>query len=66
MTGTIAKVISDKGFGLIQGEDGHEYFMHRSAVRDGSVFEQLREGQTVVFEAGRGDKGLRAENVRVS
>ena len=55
-----------KGFGFIQGEDGQEYFMHRSVVRDGSVFEQLREGQTVVFEAGRGDKGLRAENVRVS
>jgi len=66
MTGTIAKVMSDKGFGFIQGEDGQEYFMHRGAVRDGSVFEQLREGQTVVFEAGRGDKGLRAENVRVS
>ena len=59
-------MISDKGFGLIQGEDGHEYFMHRSAVRDGSVFEQLREGQPVVFDAGRGDKGPRAENVRVS
>ncbi len=40
--------------------------MHRSAVRDGSVFEQLREGQTVGFDAGRGDTGLRAENVRVS
>ena len=40
--------------------------MHRSAVRDGSVFEQLRESQTVVFDAGRGDKGLRAENVRLS
>ena len=66
MTGTISKVISDKGFGFIQGEDGHEYFMHRSAVRDGSVFEQLREGQSVVFDAGRGDKGPRAENVRVS
>ena len=66
MTGTVAKVMSDKGFGFIQGEDGQEYFMHRSAVRDGSVFEQLREGQTVVFEAGRGDKGPRAENVRVS
>ena len=66
MTGTIAKVISDKGFGFIQGEDDQEYFMHRSAVRDGSVFEQLREGQTVVFDAGRGDKGLRAENLRVS
>ena len=66
MTGTIAKVMSDKGFGFIQGEDGQEYFVHRSAVRDGSVFEQLREGQSVVFDAGRGDKGLRAENVRVS
>jgi cold shock protein len=66
MTGTISKVISDKGFGFIQGEDRQEYFMHRSAVRDGSVFEQLREGQSVVFDASRGDKGLRAENVRVS
>ena len=66
MTGTISKVISDKGFGFIQGEDGQEYFMHRSAVRNGSVFEQLREGQAVVFDAGRGDKGLRAEKVQVS
>jgi CspA family cold shock protein len=66
MTGTISKLISDKGFGFIQGEDGQEYFMHRSAVRDGSVFEQLRERQPVVFDPGRGDKGLRAENVRVS
>ena len=66
MTGTISKVILDKGFGFIQGEDGQEYFRHRSAVRNGSVFEQLREGQPVVFDAGRGDKGLRAENVRVS
>ena len=66
MNGTISKVISDKGFGFIQGEDRQEYFMHRSAVRDGSVFEQLREGQTVDFDASRGDKGLRAENVRVS
>jgi cold shock protein len=66
MTGSISKVMSDKGFGFIQGEDGQEYFMHRSAVRDGSVFEQLREGQPVIFDAGRGDKGPRAENVRVS
>ena len=43
MNGTISRVISDKGFGFIQGEDGQEYFMHRSAVRDASVFEQLRE-----------------------
>jgi len=39
--------------------------MRLSAVRDGSVFEQLREGQPVVFDAGRGDKGRRMESVRV-
>lgn len=65
MNGKISRVISDKGFGFITGDDGQEYFMHRSAVRDGSVFEQLRDGQPVTFDASRGDKGLRAENVRL-
>jgi cold shock CspA family protein len=60
MNGTISRVISGKGFGFIQSDDGQEYFMHRGAVRDGSVFEQLREDETVVFDAGRGDKRLRA------
>ena len=65
MNGKITRLISDKGFGFITGDDGHEYFMHRSAVRDGSIFETLREGQSVSFDAGKGEKGLRAENVRL-
>jgi len=66
MNGTISKVLADKGFGFIKGEDGQEYFMHRSAVRDGSVFEQLRDNQPVTFDVGQGDKGPRAENVRLA
>ena len=65
MTGKISRLLLEKGFGFIVGEDGHEYFMYRSAVRDGSVFEQLREGQPVTFDGGKGEKGLRAENVRL-
>jgi len=64
LTGKITRLMLDKGFGFITGEDGQEYFMHRSAVRDGSVFEQLRESQPVTFEVSQGDKGPRAENVR--
>ena len=30
--------------------------MHRTAVRDGSVFEQLRDGQPVTFDIGQGEK----------
>ena len=66
MDGKISRVMSDKGFGFITADDGQEYFLHRSALRDGSLFEALREGQPVTFDGSRGEKGLRAENVRVS
>ena len=61
--GTIKKLISEKGFGFIDGEQG-ELFFHRSALEEGN-FEDLREGQTVEFTEGHGPKGPRAENVRV-
>ena len=47
-TGTIARLLIDKGFGFIRDEGGVEHFFHRSAVR-GAVFELLREGQRVEF-----------------
>ena len=50
-TGTIARLLIDKGFGFIRDEGGTEHFFHRSAVR-GAVFELLREGQRVEFTAG--------------
>ncbi len=61
-TGTIKKLVSDKGFGFIKG-DGDDLFFHRSSVT-GAAFEELQEGQTVEFEVGQGPKGARAENVR--
>ena len=60
-SGTIKKLVSDKGFGFIES-DGDELFFHRSAV-EGTTFEELREGQTVEFNVGQGPKGTRAENV---
>ena len=53
MDGKTSRLMSDKGFGFITGNDGQEYFVHRSAIR-GEVFEQLREGQPVTFDATRG------------
>ena len=61
--GTIKKIISNKGFGFIEGESG-ELFFHSSAVQNSS-FDDLREGQSVEYEEGHGPKGPRAENVRV-
>ena len=61
--GTIKKLISDKGFGFIEAEQG-ELFFHRSSLAEGT-FEDLREGQAVEFTEGDSPKGPRAENVRV-
>jgi CspA family cold shock protein len=61
--GVIKKLVSDKGFGFIEGE-GTELFFHHSAVEGGS-FESLKEGQKVEYTQGRGPKGPRAESVTV-
>ena len=63
-SGTIARLLIDKGFGFIRDESGIEHFFHRSAVRQ-AVFELLREGQRVEFTAEESTKGPRAGDVRL-
>jgi CspA family cold shock protein len=63
MTGTIKRLVRDKGFGFIAAGDGKEYFFHQSACSQ-TPFDDLREGQAVTFERGEGPKGPRGENVR--
>jgi CspA family cold shock protein len=60
--GTI-KRLTDKGFGFISNPSGTDVFFHMSAV-EGVRYEDLREGQKVSYNEGRGPKGPRAENVR--
>jgi CspA family cold shock protein len=60
--GTVKKLVSDRGFGFIEGERG-ELFFHHSAVQ-GTAFEALHEGQEVAYEEGQGQKGPRATSVK--
>ena len=61
--GTIKKV-TQKGFGFIDTESGEDLFFHSSNLA-GVTFEQLHEGQRVSYTEGRGEKGPRAENVKL-
>ena len=65
VSGTIKRIVGDKGFGFVAADDGTEYFFHNSACV-GVRFAELREGQAVTFEKGQGPKGPRAENVRAT
>ncbi len=47
--GKIKRLIFDKGFGFIAGDDGTDYFFHKSAVRDG-MWLTLEEGLPVLFD----------------
>jgi CspA family cold shock protein len=63
-TGTIKRLVRERGFGFILGPDGAELFFHRSAL-EGEGFDALTEGQTVEFEVERGPKGARAAHMKV-
>ncbi len=63
-SGTIKRLVRDKGFGFIRDEGGQEWFFHRSAVQDS--FDELREGQRVTFDEEASTKGPRAGNVRTA
>ena len=63
-TGTIKRVIADRGFGFIAAEDGKEYFFHRGTLDTSLDFDRLAGGEKVEFEIEQSPKGPRANRVR--
>ncbi len=63
-TGTIKKLVADRGFGFIAAEDGKEFFFHRSGTE--GDFDSLQGGEKVSFEIEASPKGPRATNVRTA
>jgi CspA family cold shock protein len=62
-TGTIKKVVADRGFGFIAAEDGKEYFFHRGGLVAPLDFDRLAGGEHVSFEVETSPKGPRAVQV---
>ena len=65
-SGTIKKLLTDRGFGFISTVSRGDIFFHATQLQDVD-FASLRVGQEVEFEVGQDQSGrLRAEKVRVS
>ncbi len=62
-TGTIKKVVAERGFGFIVAEDGKEYFFHRGGLQASLDFDRLAGGERVSFEIEASPKGPRAIQV---
>ena len=65
-TGTIKKVVADRGFGFIAADDAKEYFFHRSGLDSSLDFDRLAGGEKVEFEIEQSPKGPRAARVRAA
>ena len=63
MKGTVKFFNEGKGFGFIAGEDGKEYFVHKTGVKEGV---NLNENDSVSFDVEEGDRGPKAVNVELS
>ena len=61
--GRIKKMVRDRGFGFIRGDDGKEVFFHRSGM-NGSDYDSISEGDAVEYVIQEGPRGARAEHVR--
>jgi len=60
MKGTVKWFNTRKGYGFIKGEDGEEYFVHHTALGQGTF---VREDDEVEFEAADTDRGKQAKNI---
>ncbi|MBU2496689.1 MAG: cold shock domain-containing protein [Nanoarchaeota archaeon] len=61
MKGKIKFFNVGKGYGFILGDDGKEYFVHQTGVKEGTT---LHENDSVTFDLEKGEKGQRAVNVK--
>lgn len=60
MKGNVKFFDRTKGFGFIAGDDGKEYFVHSTGLKEGT---SLDEGDSVEFEVEEGQRGPKAVNV---
>jgi cold shock CspA family protein len=62
-SGEIVKVMGDRGFGFLRGDDEQDYFFDEAAV--GGGFARIYPGLRVTFEVVQAPRGPRAQNVSV-
>jgi cold shock CspA family protein len=57
MSGTVIRVLHDKGYGFLRGTDGISRFFEAREVFPSIAFDRMQSGQSVQFIPAHGQKG---------
>jgi cold shock CspA family protein len=65
-TGSIVRLVRDRGFGFIRADNGQEVFFHATGVAGTTPYDYLNEGQLVSYDVerdirGRGDRAVNVQ-----
>lgn len=63
LRGVVSKVFPQQGYGFILNDGGGEVYFHKNAVK-GIPFNDMEDGQDVIFENEPGEKGPQATIVQ--
>ncbi|MFC1682388.1 cold-shock protein [Nanoarchaeota archaeon] len=63
MKGKVKFFNDEKEFGFITGEDGKDYFVHKTGLEEGATIDK---DDSVTFETEKGDRGMKAVKVAKS
>jgi cold shock CspA family protein len=63
-SGSVVKVIAERGFGFLRGEDQQDYFFDESAIEGGDL-RRMQPGARVTFEVVEAPRGLRAQRIAI-
>ena len=61
MKGIVKFFNGEKEFGFITGEDGKEYYVHKTGLEEGVTIDK---DDSVTFETEKGDRGMKAVKVK--
>lgn len=62
-TGVVKTLVDGHGYGFVSSSAGKDIFFHYSQLQ-GVEFDSLKEGQSVLYKIGLGDKGLEAKEIK--
>ncbi len=62
-TGVVRRLVGDHGYGFVSSTAGKDIFFHYSQLQ-GVNFQSLKEGQTVAYKVGLGEKGFVAKEIK--